>query len=105
MTVGPRINWNRHFDLNRLSSNLNSGTSLDTSNSTQSNAIIRGSGAVLEWSINPKLRLALGVVIALDSSRQTAIHEIDFDPPPVLSFPRRSTGHRNLLEDFETHVR
>lgn len=60
LTVGPRINWNRHFDQNRLSSILNSGASLDTSNSTQSNSIIRGSGAVIEWNINPKLRLAAG---------------------------------------------
>ncbi|MEH2381487.1 MAG: iron uptake porin [Nostoc sp.] len=60
LTVGPRINWNRHFDINRLSSILNSGASLDSSNSTQSNSIIRGSGAVIEWGINSKLRLAVG---------------------------------------------
>jgi len=58
VTVGPRVNWNRHFDINRLSSIYNSGASLNSSNSTQSSAVIRGSGAVIEWNINSKLRLA-----------------------------------------------
>lgn len=60
LTVGPKINWNRHFDKNSLSSIFNSGASLDSSNSSQSSPIIRGSGAVIEWDINPKLRLAAG---------------------------------------------
>ncbi|MEB3292587.1 MAG: iron uptake porin [Synechococcales bacterium] len=60
VAVGPRINWYRHFDFNRFSFIFNSGASFDTSNSTQSNSIDRGSGAVLEWQLNKQLRLVLG---------------------------------------------
>jgi Carbohydrate-selective porin, OprB family/S-layer homology domain len=60
LTVGPRINWYRHFDFNRFSFIFNSGASFDTSNSTQSNSIDRGSGAVIEWQMNKQLRLAVG---------------------------------------------
>jgi Carbohydrate-selective porin, OprB family/S-layer homology domain len=60
LTVGPRINWYRHFDFNRFSFIFNSGASFDTSNSTQSNSIDRGSGAVIEWQLNQQLRLAVG---------------------------------------------
>lgn len=60
VTVGPRINWYRHFDGNRFASLFGAGASFDTSNSTQSNSIDRGSGAVIEWDISPQLRLALG---------------------------------------------
>jgi hypothetical protein len=60
VTVGPRINWYRHFDFNRFNFIFNSGASFNTSNSTQSNAIDRGSGAVIEWNINPKFRFVVG---------------------------------------------
>lgn len=60
VTVGPRINWYRHFDGNRFLNIFASGASFDTSNSTQSNSIDRGSGAVVEWDISPQLRLAIG---------------------------------------------
>jgi Carbohydrate-selective porin, OprB family/S-layer homology domain len=60
VTVGPRINWYRHFDFNRFNFIFASGASFDTSNGTQSNAIDRGSGAVVEWNINKMFRLAVG---------------------------------------------
>lgn len=60
VTVGPRINWYRHFDGNRFLSIFGSGASFDTSNSTQSNTIDRGSGAVVECQLNRQLKLAVG---------------------------------------------
>ena len=60
VTVGPRINWYRHFDFNRFSFIFTSGASFDTSNSTQSNAIDRGSGAVVEWQLSKLFKLTFG---------------------------------------------
>jgi Carbohydrate-selective porin, OprB family len=60
VTVGPRVNWYRHFDFNRFNFIFNSGASFNTSNSSQSNAIDRGSGAVIEWNINPQFRFVVG---------------------------------------------
>jgi Carbohydrate-selective porin, OprB family/S-layer homology domain len=60
VTVGPRINWYRHFDFNRFNFVFNSGASFNTANSTQSNAIDRGSGAVIELNLNKQFRFAIG---------------------------------------------
>jgi Carbohydrate-selective porin, OprB family/S-layer homology domain len=60
VTVGPRVNWYRHFDFNRFNFIFNSGASFDTTGHTQANAIDRGSGAIVEWNINKKLRFAIG---------------------------------------------
>jgi len=60
ITVGPRINWYRHFDANRFNFVFNSGASFDTSNSTQSNSIDRGSGAVVEVTLSKQFRLVVG---------------------------------------------
>lgn len=60
VTVGPRINWYRHFDGNRFLNIFAAGASFDTSNSTQSNTIDRGSGAVVEVQLSRQFRLALG---------------------------------------------
>lgn len=58
VTVGPRINWYRHFDFNRYTFFLTGASSFDSIGSTLSNAIDRGSGAVIEWNISPKWRFA-----------------------------------------------
>lgn len=58
VTVGPRINWYRHFDFNRYTFFLTGASSFDSIGSTQSNAIDRGSGAVIEWNISPQWRFA-----------------------------------------------
>jgi hypothetical protein len=58
VTVGPRVNWYRHFDFNRYTFFLTGASSFDSIGSTQSNAIDRGSGAVIEWNISPQLRFA-----------------------------------------------
>ena len=60
ITLGPKINWNLHFDKNNLSSSFTSGASFNSSNSTQSSSIIRGSGAVVEWDIASKHRFTVG---------------------------------------------
>ncbi|MBD2081876.1 iron uptake porin [Leptolyngbya sp. FACHB-17] len=60
VTVGPRINWYRHFDGNRFLNVFASGASFDTSNSTQTNTIDRGSGLVVEAQLSRQFRLALG---------------------------------------------
>lgn len=58
VTVGPRVNWYRHFDFNRYTFFLTGASSFDSIGSTQSNSIDRGSGAVVEWNISPKWRFA-----------------------------------------------
>ncbi|MDX2230305.1 MAG: iron uptake porin [Leptolyngbyaceae cyanobacterium bins.349] len=59
VTVGPRVNWYRHFDFNRYTFFLTGASSFDSIGGTQSNAIDRGSGAVVEWNISPQLRFAV----------------------------------------------
>lgn len=58
--VGPRINFYRHFDNNRFTFFLTGATSYNSNGSTLSNAVDRGSGAVVAWNINPQLRLSVG---------------------------------------------
>ncbi|MGA7935768.1 MAG: iron uptake porin [Kovacikia sp.] len=60
VTVGPRVNWYRHFDFNRYTFFLTGASSFDSIGSTQTNAIDRGSGAVVEWNINKQFRFAAG---------------------------------------------
>jgi hypothetical protein len=52
LAVGPRLNFYRYFDNNRFSFYLTGATSFDSNGSTLSNAIDRGSGAVLTWNIS-----------------------------------------------------
>jgi hypothetical protein len=59
VTVGPRVNWYRHFDFNRFTFFLTGAGSFDSIGSTQTNAIDRGSGAVVEWNISKQLRFAV----------------------------------------------
>ena len=59
VTIGPRVNWYRTFDFNRFTFFLTGAGSFDSIGSTQTNAIDRGSGAVVEWNISKQLRLAV----------------------------------------------
>ncbi len=59
ITVGPRVNWYRHFDFNRFTFFLTGAGSFDSIGSTQTNTLDRGSGAVIEWNINKQFRLAV----------------------------------------------
>jgi hypothetical protein len=58
LTVGPRINWFSYFDFNRFTFFLTGASSYASISSTQTSATFWGSGAVLEWNINPQWRLA-----------------------------------------------
>ena len=55
LTVGPRVNWFSYFDFNNFTNYLTGSSSYISGNSTQSAATFWGSGAVLEWNINPQL--------------------------------------------------
>ena len=59
-TIGPAINWYRHFDGNRFTFFGTGANSFNSSGSTQANAIDRGSGAVVQWDIADWLDLRLG---------------------------------------------
>jgi hypothetical protein len=57
VAIGPRVNFYRYFDQNRFTNFLTGATSFNSNGSTLSNAVDRGSGAVVIWTINPQFRL------------------------------------------------
>jgi hypothetical protein len=57
VVIGPRINFYRYFDGNRFTNFLTGATSFNSNGSTLSNAVDRGSGAVVSWTINPQFKL------------------------------------------------
>jgi hypothetical protein len=57
VVIGPRINFYRYFDGNRFTNFVTGATSFNSNGSTLSNAVDRGSGAVVAWTINPQFRL------------------------------------------------
>ncbi|NHC35787.1 iron uptake porin [Scytonema millei] len=59
-TVGPRVNWFRHFDNNRFTFYLNGASSYNSIGSTLLNSVDRGSGAVVAWEINDQFKLTTG---------------------------------------------
>ena len=59
-TIGPAINWYRHFDNNRFTFFGTGANSFNSSGSTQANAIDRGTGAVAQWDVADWLDLRLG---------------------------------------------
>ena len=59
-TIGPQINWYVYFDQNAYTFFLTGASSFNSIGSTLSNAIDRGSGAVVEWEINDRLNLNIG---------------------------------------------
>jgi hypothetical protein len=59
ITAGPRINIYRFFDNNRFTFFMNGATSSNSNGSTLSHAVDRGAGAVIAWTINPKLRFSV----------------------------------------------
>lgn len=60
LTVGPAINWYRHFDNNRYTFYLTGANSFNSSGGTQVNAIDRGAGAVAQWDIADWLDFRVG---------------------------------------------
>ncbi|MEO0770945.1 MAG: carbohydrate porin, partial [Cyanobacteria bacterium J06649_4] len=59
-TIGPAINWYRHFDNNRFTFYLTGANSFNSSGGTQVNAIDRGAGAVAQWDIADWLDFRVG---------------------------------------------
>ncbi|MBE9012872.1 carbohydrate porin [Pseudanabaenaceae cyanobacterium LEGE 13415] len=57
VAFGPRLNFYRYFDQNRFTFFLTGANSFNSSGSTLSNAVDRGSGAVVIWNITPQFRL------------------------------------------------
>ncbi len=57
IAIGPRLNFYRYFDGNRFTNFLTGATSFNSNGSTLSNAVDRGSGAVVTWTLNPQFRL------------------------------------------------
>ncbi|MEL7359959.1 MAG: iron uptake porin [Cyanobacteria bacterium J06560_6] len=60
LTVGPAINWYRHFDNNRFTFYLTGANTFNSSGGTQVNAIDRGAGAVAQWDIADWLDFRVG---------------------------------------------
>ena len=59
-TVGPRVNWFRHFDNNRFTLYLTGASSYNSIGSTLLNSVDRGSGAVVAWEISDQFKLTAG---------------------------------------------
>ena len=59
-TVGPRVNWFRHFDNNRFTFYLTGASSYNSIGSTLLNSVDRGSGAVVAWEISDQFKLTAG---------------------------------------------
>ncbi|XGV99830.1 MAG: iron uptake porin [Leptolyngbya sp. BL-A-14] len=106
VTVGPRVNWYRAFDFNRFTFFLTGASSFDSIGSTQTNAIDRGSGAIVEWNINKQFRLAVAYLgenteflpsqfgfntssnpnFGLFGGTNTSTAELTFSPSSTLNF-------------------
>ncbi len=57
VAIGPRLNFYRYFDGNRFTNFLTGATSFNSNGSTLSNAVDRGSGAVVTWIMSPQFKL------------------------------------------------
>lgn len=60
VAVGPRLNYYKYFDGNRFTFFLTGATSYNSNGSTLLNAVDRGSGAVVQWTIAKPLKLTVG---------------------------------------------
>ncbi len=60
LTIGPRVNWYRHFDNNRFTFFLTGANSFNSSGGTQVNAVDRGAGVVAEYDITDWADIRLG---------------------------------------------
>ncbi|MGG6296536.1 iron uptake porin [Leptolyngbya sp. AN02str] len=58
--VGPRLNYYRYFDGNAYNFFINGTSSFNSNGSTLLNAIDRGSGAVVRWSLADPVQLTVG---------------------------------------------
>lgn len=60
IAIGPQINWYAYFDQNAYTFFLTGASSFNSIGSTLSNAIDRGSGAVIAWEIGDEFKLNVG---------------------------------------------
>ena len=60
ITVGPKLNWYRHFDYNKYTSLITGANSFNSNGGTQVNAVDRGAGIVVEWDVMDNVELSLG---------------------------------------------
>ena len=60
LTIGPRVNWYRHFDNNRFTFFVTGANSFNSSGSTQVNAVDRGAGVVAEIDLTKWADLRIG---------------------------------------------
>ena len=58
--VGPTINWESYFDQNQFTALPTGASSFNAKNSTLTNIIPRGSGAIFSWKINRAINFKLG---------------------------------------------
>jgi Carbohydrate-selective porin, OprB family/S-layer homology domain len=63
ITVGPRVNWFRHFDANAFTFPGTGTNSFNSINSTFVTSTKRGAGAVLEWNISKQLEFHVGYLV------------------------------------------
>jgi Carbohydrate-selective porin, OprB family/S-layer homology domain len=63
ITVGPRVNWFRHFDANAFTFPGTGTSSFNSINSTFVTSTKRGAGAVLEWNISKQLEFHVGYLV------------------------------------------
>ncbi len=58
--IGPQINWYAYFDQNAYTYFVTGASSFNSIGSSLSNAVDRGSGAVILWDISDKFKLNVG---------------------------------------------
>ncbi|MCA1991702.1 MAG: iron uptake porin [Coleofasciculus sp. S288] len=94
-TVGPQINWYRHFDANRFTLFLRGTSSFNSGGSTLLNTLDRGAGVVAFWQMSQQFRL--GVAYLAENT--------EFLPqPPFGSASNPAKGLFNGINTFTTEL-
>lgn len=94
-TVGPQINWYRHFDANRFTLFLRGTSSFNSGGSTLLNTLDRGAGVVAFWQMSKQFRL--GVAYLAENT--------EFLPqPPFGSASNPAKGLFNGINTFTTEL-
>jgi hypothetical protein len=92
ISAGPRLNWYRYFDNNRFTYYLKGAGSYNSSGITLANAIDRGAGAVVAWSINKQLKFTVGYMG----------ESTEFLNPSIFNTVAKSTGDNGLFGGTNT---
>ena len=91
VTVGPRINWYRHFDGNRYTFFLTGSGSFNSSGGTLVNAVDRGSGAVVQWQFSDIASLTAGYLGENSEFLPSPFFNTSSDPSKGLFGPTSTT--------------